>query len=51
MKMNIIKIVKLARKNFPEIYEIAHYKFQIGDQLAVADYSLNYQILKINRKK
>ena len=51
MTMNIIKIVKLARKNFSEIYEITHYRFQIGDQLVVADYSLNYQIIKINGKK
>ena len=51
MKMNFIKIVKLARKNFWEVYEIRRYKINFGDNLAVANYSLDNHLLKIDGKK
>ncbi len=49
--MDLIKIVKMMRKNFHEFCEIKHYKFNINDQLFVVDYKLDNQILKIDKKK
>ena len=49
--MNFIKIVKLASKNFWEVYEIRRYKINFGDNLAVAKYGLGNNLLKIDEKK
>ena len=51
MKMNLIKIMKLAVIRLSEYYDIKKYRIKVGDIIAVQNYSLNSYKIKINNKK
>ena len=51
MKMNLIKIMKLAVIRFSEYYDIKKYRINARDSIVVQDYALNNYKIKINNKK
>ena len=51
MKMNLIKIMKLAIRRFSEYYEIKKYRINAADAITVQNYNLNTYKIKIGNKK
>lgn len=51
MKMNLIRIMKLAIRRFSEYYDIKKYKIKAVDSIAVHSYNLNTYKIRIGNKK